>query len=224
VRRLHVVAPHEKFVASGAYRYQIGDAPTGLLEQWSIHEVGGGALFIRIDLDGRDAQADSVLMEALLNPDGQLERVDQHSYTPGATTPHKLRHVFYVDRVELSGTVGRETHVVEVNIAENAGIAAPGCLLTGLMAARSLACGCPLTLVSADVQDQAFNWTTRQTAAQPLDTATIIIAGRPIVARRVAWQSGTYWLDNYGIALRAETSESAVVMKHYARRPEINNT
>jgi hypothetical protein len=58
---------HEKFVASGLYRcYQDGHY-AGLEEQWSIHEVGG-AQFIRIDLDGRQADGRSELYEILRVP------------------------------------------------------------------------------------------------------------------------------------------------------------
>ena len=101
MRRLHVVGQHEKFVASGVYKVYAGDEPTGLIESWSIHEVGASAQFIRVDVDGRDFDGCSKLMEALLNPDGRFERVDEQLYGAQAPDPVKTSYTFFDDRVEI---------------------------------------------------------------------------------------------------------------------------
>ena len=62
MRRLHATGPRERHVAGGEYRL-----PDGGREHWSIHEVGEGAHFVRVDRDGRQ--------EMRVRPDGAAFRL-----------------------------------------------------------------------------------------------------------------------------------------------------
>lgn len=92
MRRLHPVSLREKFVASGTYHFY--DSTDRLLpyeEHWSVHEVGEGAHFIRMDYDGRAENGPSVLMEALRTPDGAIERCDVRAYGGDSDAVRLLR-------------------------------------------------------------------------------------------------------------------------------------
>ena len=68
--------PYEKIVAAGKYRYELDGMPTGAVESWRITAVTDGYHFLRVDLDAREAESGhSYLYHAVLNPDGQVERL-----------------------------------------------------------------------------------------------------------------------------------------------------
>ena len=96
MRRLHATGRRERFVASGVY--QTGE---GLRESWSIHEVGSGAQFIRVDRDGRGCGRRSLLQEALRNANGTLERVDQQLYGLDGHLEARLRCTRFQNAAEI---------------------------------------------------------------------------------------------------------------------------
>jgi len=79
MRFLHPIAAHEKFVARGTYRLfsqdREGASELYAHEHWTIHEVGQGGQFIRIDhaplLGGVNE-----LVEIFRSPKGEIERFD----------------------------------------------------------------------------------------------------------------------------------------------------
>jgi len=79
MRFLHPIAAHEKFVARGTYRLfsQDREGASSLYahEHWTIHEVGAGGQFIRVDhaplLGGVNE-----LTEIFRSPKGEIERFD----------------------------------------------------------------------------------------------------------------------------------------------------
>jgi protein involved in ribonucleotide reduction len=82
MRYLHVLQPHEVFVASGVYRYTRDGEALAVREQWTLHDLPGGAQFIRVDEDGREEDGLSILSEALIAPDGTIERFNVKSSNP----------------------------------------------------------------------------------------------------------------------------------------------
>jgi hypothetical protein len=103
MRHLHAVGRHEKFVASGVYQYSRRGAPVKLLEYWSVHEVGG-AYFVRVDRDGRFFDGRSTLYEALLNPQGLIERLDWRAYGAGSDPVRQISGttIFEHDDVQIT--------------------------------------------------------------------------------------------------------------------------
>ncbi len=76
MRYLHPVAVHESFVASGVYKFLKDGEELKRTESWTIHEHPDGEQFIRVDEDSRFLDEKSLLLEALVNGDGQIERFD----------------------------------------------------------------------------------------------------------------------------------------------------
>lgn len=116
MRTLHAVAAHEKFVASGEYRYWRDGQVLAIHEKWSIHELQGGALFYRVDEDGRDDDGLSILSEALINPDGQIERYNVQSFNsknPSSLKNFKADYSFFPDLVQIGRRVQGEAREYE---------------------------------------------------------------------------------------------------------------
>ncbi len=103
MRYLHVIQPHEVFVASGLYRYTRDGEALNVREQWTLHELPGGARFIRVDEDGRDEDGLSILSEALISPDGTIERFNVQSFNPKDDAIQLLRadYSFNDDYVQI---------------------------------------------------------------------------------------------------------------------------
>lgn len=96
MRRLHPVSLREKFIASGTYHfYDSSDVLLPYAEHWSVHEVGEGAEFIRVDHDGRAHNGSSILIEALRSPDGRVVRFDLRAYG-GEDDAVKLARASYI--------------------------------------------------------------------------------------------------------------------------------
>lgn len=216
MRRLHTVAKHEKFVASGLYTCFESGSANGLREQWSMHEIGG-AQFIRVDVDGRDYDGYSILAEALMNPAGGFERIDQHHYAQANSKPRKMHYTFFDDHVELVSTLGEQRFEDRVTMPAGFGLLSSSWLLTGLMIRQAG----KITLLRVDVQVDHFQWSRVEAEANLLGLETIDIGGQEFAASCYQWrQETTVCVDPYGVLLRAETPGTHVRLSHYARRPE----
>ncbi len=76
MRYLHPVQAHETFVASGRYHFYKDGQELDKTESWVIHEHPDGGRMTRVDVDARRGEGKSILVEALENCDGGLERLD----------------------------------------------------------------------------------------------------------------------------------------------------
>ena len=114
MRYLHAVSAAERFVGRGSYTYSIDGDLSGVSEHWSVHEVGDGGHFIRLDYDGRDANAHNVLAEAFRNPDGQVDRVDiVELLIDEQGKPAKNRHHFihFGDHIQVTHNFHGQEHI-----------------------------------------------------------------------------------------------------------------
>ena len=224
MRRLHVVGKHEKFVASGVYKVYAGDQPTGLIERWSIHEVGDGAQFVRVDVDGRDFDGNSTLLEALLNPDGRFERVDAHSYDAAASHPAKVSFTFFVDRVEILQATENDVREMVVNLPLGYRAVIDSRLLTGLAIASLDRHEVSTPYFLPVLEKSVLIWTIVDIKLQALGHREIQVAGRGIEVSGYGWGSDmTVWLDRDGVAIQIETLSENALLTQYGRRPEPKN-
>ena len=76
MRYLHPVQAHERFLASGRYRFFKDGERLRKTESWTIHSHPDGETFVRVDMDAREAEGKSILAEALLNSSDSLVRFD----------------------------------------------------------------------------------------------------------------------------------------------------
>ena len=74
--------PYEKPIMAGEYRYELDGQPTGAVETWRLTAAAEGYRFLRVDLDARAAASGhTYLYHALVNVDGQVERVQYRFWT-----------------------------------------------------------------------------------------------------------------------------------------------
>ena len=67
--------PYEQPLRAGAYRFEHNGRATGAVERWRLSAAVDGYQFLRVDLDGRPSSGHTYLYHALLNPQGQVERL-----------------------------------------------------------------------------------------------------------------------------------------------------
>lgn len=242
MRYLHPIAPHEKFVASGTYRYFVDDQPTGLVEHWTIHELPDGAWFMRVDRDGREFDGRTELIEAWRSPaseGGRIERYDLSAYGAPSDTLKKVRasyaleeNILYVGRTFNDG----ERLQDELSLPDNC-LLQPGSYLFFGMAIPTVVERAPYHLAArysfTDPVGHAFSVAVTQPTISFYGDETIHISGRDIPAHRyfsgesrtppdsndsrVNWH--TYWIDDHHIFLRQDSPNLRVQLERYAHRP-----
>ncbi len=221
MRRLHAVGKHEKFVASGLYAYQENGVTIGLQEHWSIHEVGGGAQFIRVDIDGRNYDGHSTLIEALRSPEGWFERIDQQIFEQINTKPFKLSHTFFDEHIEL--VVRHDGRRIEETIPMPTpyGLFLHSQLLAGFTLKHALRHSDKVMLLHIIVQDGSLSWLRFETVVTALKSAMIRVDGRELSSYCYEWQDEvTACIDQFDVTLHAENLTGQVLLTQYARRPE----
>ena len=224
MRRLHAVGKHEKFVASGLYAYRENGVDIRLREQWSIHEVGGGAHFIRADVDGREHDGHSTLIEALQTPDGCLERIDQQIFEPGSSRPVKLSYIMYDEHVEL--VVNHQDQRIEnaITMPPEYGIFVYSQLISGFTIKRAVQQPEKITLLHVFLQEGNLAWGRFETAVNVLESEKLaVVDGRELPVDCLRWQEDvTVCVDQHGVNLHTESPTTQARLTQYARRPEPN--
>ena len=89
---------YERAVAAGQLRYSRDGAPTGVVESWRLNEAVQGYRVLRVDLDGRAAGMNSLLLHLLLDPAGQPERL---TFRAWAADGGKLEGNLFFDADQL---------------------------------------------------------------------------------------------------------------------------
>ncbi len=215
MRRLHATGLRERFVASGVYAQ-----PDGLREHWSAHEVGAGALFLRVDRDGRAAGGPSLLQEALRNADGCFERIDQQFYAADGRPGVRLRCTRFAGHVELSHEdvdCLREEHI---DMGPNYVLIPSGILLAGMALARAQRMNQPLALLRMKLAANSFAWEQSYAISNCEEHGLMQVGGRALAARRCGWNDSpqTFWLDAHDVALCSETAGQSFRLTRYSRR------
>lgn len=215
MRRLHVTGLRERFVASGVYTQA-----DGLRENWSAHEVGAGALFVRVDRDGRASGGGSLLQEALRNAEGYFERIDQQLYGAGGNPGARLRCTRFGDHVALSLEDGQRQKEERIDMEPDYLMVAPGVFLGGMALAQALRMQQPVALLRMSLQADCLVWQRGSAMARCAAPEMIVTGGRERSARCCSWSDAAWagWLDAHDVALRCETEAQTLQLTQYARR------
>ena len=215
MRRLHATGRRERFVASGVYHG--GD---GLREYWSIHEVGSGAQFIRVDRDGRNCGRRSLLQEALRNANGDLERVDQQLYGLNGQPVARLRCTRYQNSVEIDLNSRSGRCRVEMPCDGDCLLLMPGILLAGMATSQAAEMPQPVDALHVTQVGDGFAWERRTLAASCGPPVPVRTGAGDRKARACKWSDSdrTCWLDLHDITLRLEDQSCCIELSRYARR------
>lgn len=233
MRYLHPVAMHEVFVGSGTYRYLQNDAPTGLVEHWTIHELPDGAWFIRVDKDGREFDGTTELLEAWRSPAGVIERFDVVAYNHPSEPVRSVRASYTVEGQMLyCGRTINDSDRVHTQLELPASyILQPGAYLFFGFALRRIVDEAPLAMVTrygfSDNVDEVY----LPGVVQPLVTFhsedQVLISGQERDARHyisgerdevAGAQWHHYWVDMHDIFLLHEGPGMRVQLERYALR------
>jgi hypothetical protein len=217
MRSLHKVAAHEKFVASGEYRYWRGEEALKVREKWTIHELQGGALFYRVDESDEDY---SILSEALINPDGQMERFNVQSWNP---TLFKADFIFNPDFVQISRRIKvAETEYEEFPLLPNSLVYIKQMIFMGWTIANIKNAGGKSEVFTpqlfADTSSQM-----QRIKIEEKEEETLLIGQKSILTRKYQIADDVfYWLDIHNIPIQREYQHNGqqfrVMLSNYAHR------
>lgn len=225
MRYLHSIAAHEIFLASGEYRYWRDDAALKIVEKWTIHELRGGAFLYRVDEDGRDEDGLSILSEALISPDFQIERFNVQSFNPrdAELKDFKADYSFNPEYVQIGRRIqGNEHQYAEFPLMAGTLIYIKQTLFMGQLIRQIQAKGgrsqvfAPQLLASDDSQLQKI-------IVKEQETESIEIAQRKIESRKFQIADDVfYWLDDHYIPMMRQYSHDGATyigkVANYAHR------
>ncbi len=224
MRTIHPVPLSEKFVASGLYRHYADDKPMGLVEHWSIHEQADGGKFIRVDVDGREHNGWSHLIEAYVGAESkQIERFDVHAYGPKGFNA-KAAYTLEDGKVLVGRSVKAEPReYAELDMPDGGRLFPYSTLFYGWVSKS----GEDVAVFNRpDAQEQRA--LKPDTVSHNVKLSNDVIDGKP--ARRVDmyladWEDEvvtTVWLNAEGIPVRLQPQlddmSVAIVLERYAHR------
>ncbi|MGB7341722.1 MAG: hypothetical protein WBC91_22685 [Phototrophicaceae bacterium] len=225
MRNLHVVAPNEVFVASGTYRYWRDNVELGISEQFTIHELQGGAFLYRVDEDGRDEDGLTILSEALISPDYQFDRFNVQSYNAKdqLLKTFKADYTFNPNYVQIGRQMqGADREYDEFELLHDSQIYIKQTLYMGLTIRN---------IMDVDGSSQVFapqllsvdDNLLQKIIVKHMDTEALIIGKRTIETRKFQIADDVfYWLDQHDIPLQRQYTHNGaqylVKVTNYAHR------
>lgn len=233
MRYLHPVQAHESFVASGDYLFAKDGKALSKTESWTMHELGDGSRFLRVDSDARDDEGKSLLAELLIGHDGKVIRFDISYDNDLFEGGIKTLSATY----NLAGQVmqvgyrmnGAARSYLEREIAPDVLLDIPLLIMRGrTLSALSECRGKPVPVfVPMFEHARLFPGVTR-IVASPVDCVgpdRLTLGKREIATRRFRYvdKAASYWVDERGIVIKRinafKQHEFTVTISNYAHRP-----
>ena len=231
MRMLHPVAAHEQFLASGWYSFTRDGEPLPKRETWSRHEVNGG-FFTRVDMDARDADGVSLLLEAAHSSAGELLRFDmryENAGFDGGVKSLQAAYQFDESRLYVGYALnGGDRQYREQDLPADVVIDLPLLSLRGesiMDLARRDGEAVPL-FVPMFEHVQLFPGVLSQvtSAVAAMNDDEVSLGRRMIKARRYRYRdkAAAYWIDKHGVIIKRVNAfkqrEFVVLLRDYARR------
>ena len=230
MRYLHPVQAHERFLASGCYRFVKDGQALGKTESWAWHAHADGERFVRVDMDARAEEGKSILLEALQSAAGELVRFDIRYENDGFAGGIKtLRATYQLTGRQLQvgfSMNGAERQYIEVEVPEGTLIDIPLLVFRGRTIetlAETGRSGLPL-FVPMYEHAQLFPGSL-QTIQSPVVNAgeeVVQMGGREIATRRYRYRdkAAAYWIDRHGVVVKRVNAfnqqEIVVQISNYA--------
>ncbi|MCY4021613.1 MAG: hypothetical protein OXG39_19595 [Chloroflexi bacterium] len=232
MRYLHPVQAHESFVASGNYLFAKDGRSLGKTESWTIHELGDGSKFVRVDSDAREEEGKSLLAELLIGPDDEVIRFDvryENGQFDGGIRTLSAAYSL-VDQVLQVGyrMNGAARSYLERELAPEVLIDIPLLVMRGrTLFALSECKGKPVSVfVPMFEHAQLFPGVSRvvESPVACLGPDRLALGKREIVTQRFRYvdKAASYWVDEQGIVIKRinafKQQEFSVTVSNYARR------
>jgi hypothetical protein len=221
MRQFHPTAFHEQFVASGTYTYQQNGEPTGITEAWTIHLLPDNSRLIRVDYDGRTADSGrSILLEALCDEAGNIQRFDTRLYDPKSESVKqaKASYIIFTDHVQVGRHVNDQPRLDEESAISPDTVIYPLMhIFTGGVIRRVTALGGSAIPVFQPDTNQALSGIIEKRSASFVGTETIILSNEAIPTRRFQFDQSICWLDETDLLVVYEDQSWRITLKNHAR-------
>ncbi len=233
MRYLHPVQAHESYVASGVYLFAKDGRSLGKTESWTIHELGDGSKFVRVDSDAREEEGKSLLAELLIGGDDEVIRFDlryeNEQFAGGIRTLSATYSL--LDKVMQVGyrMNGAVRSYLEREMAPEVLLDIPLLVMRGrTLRALSECVGNPVSVfVPMFEHAQLFPGVTRivESPVACLGSERLALGKREILTQRFRYvdKAASYWVDEQGIVIKRinafKQHEFSVTVSNYARRP-----
>lgn len=236
MRYLHPVQAHERFVASGTYRFIKDGRVLEKSEAWTLHEHANGERFIRVDVDARREQGKSILVEALQTSDGDLARLDINYENERFESGIKqLRATYQLEagRLQVGFNMnGADRQYQEIDLPQGTLFDIPLLIFRGMTVVE----------LSQNTEDsrpiyvpmfehaQLFPGTL-QTVSNMVDYSghdMVVMGKREFSARRYRYRdrAAVYWIDEHGVVVKRvnafKQQEIVVQIRDYAAPKQRN--
>ena len=230
MRYLHPVQAHERFLASGRYRFFRDSEALRKTESWAIHSHPDGEKFVRVDMDAREAEGKSILAEALLNSGDSLVRFDiryENARFEGGVKNLRATYQLADGRLQVGFSMnGDERKYVEVAVPRNALIDIPLLVFRGRAVMRLAQLGQERMAVFVPMFEHAQLFPgVLQNNVSPVEYVgddEALVGKRSIPARRYRYidRAVSYWIDRHGVIVKRVNSfkqrEMLVEISNYA--------
>ncbi|MDE2858997.1 MAG: hypothetical protein OXN94_14225 [Chloroflexota bacterium] len=233
MRYLHPVQAHESFVASGDYSFAKDGRRLSKTESWTIHELGDGSKFLRVDSDAREEEGKSLLAELLIGRDDEIIRFDlrydNDQFEGGIRTLSATYSL--VDRVMRVGyrMNGAARSYLEREIAPEVWLDIPLLIMRGRTLFTLSECRGKAVSVFVPMFEHAqlFPGVTRvvESPVELLGCERLVLGKREIATQRFRYvdKAASYWVDEQGIVIKRinafKQHEFTVTVSNYAHRP-----
>ncbi len=189
---------YEELIASGRFRYERNGRPTGAFESWRLTEALAGYRFLRVDVDGQEAESgESVLFHLVLASDGTPERLKYLLFGPGG----ELRGDVQLDQLSVSnGRLLRgERHDETLELPGGYAFWFPSTIGVALLARLSTV-NTVLEAISPD-RDRSFLIGQNKVTIEFANEEVLVVASREILVRHcsIHWDNEIreLWLDEH---------------------------
>lgn len=230
MRYLHPIQAHERFLASGCYRFARDGRALAKTESFTTHSHPDGEIFVRVDMDARPEEGKSILAEALLDSGNRLVRFDfryENDQFEGGIKRLRATYQLAGERLQIGYNMnGDERKYIETDLPADALIDLPLLVFRGatIKALAERSSGLIALYVPMFEHAQLFPGVL-QHVASPVERAgddTVFIGKRPIRTSRFRYRDKavSYWIDQHDLIVKRVNSykqqEMTVAISNYA--------
>ena len=212
MRYLHPVQAHERFGASGCYRFFANGAELRKTESWAIHAHPDGERFIRVDADARAEEGKSILAEALMSYDDKLVRLDiryENAQFEGGVKTLRATYQISDDRLQVGYSMnGAERKYIEAALPPDSLVDVPLLVFRGSAIAKIAArVGSEMAIyVPMFDHAQLFPGVLREVRSpvEYMGEEALYLGEREVPTRRFRYvdKAAMYWIDQYDIIIK----------------------